>query len=114
MNPKNSWSSPAPKQIFSPKNCWPQKNIAPQKMFEIMFGPPKKFVKKNLSKKIGPKKCGPQQFWFQKHLVSKNVDRKIIVKNLLTKMVNKSSRKCWLDFIKSTNKNKLKLSWEKP
>ena len=49
LNPQNLCLLP-PKKC-SRKNCWPQKNIAPQKMFEIMLVTQKNFVKKDLSKK---------------------------------------------------------------
>ena len=65
------FSPPPKKNLFSPKNCWPKKILLPPKIVWNNVVPPKKFVKKNLSKKINPKMCGPKQFWFQKHLVLK-------------------------------------------
>ena len=84
-------------------------------MLEIILSPPKDFVKKNLSKKISPKKVWspatlvPKTFGLKKMLIEKSLS-----KYSFTKLVNKSKKKCWLDFIKSMNKNKLKLGWEKP
>ena len=73
------------KKNFSPKNGWPQKNIAPQKMLESYWSPQKNLSKRIYQTKLVQQSVVPSNFGSKNIWSQKNVDRKIIVKKFVYK-----------------------------